>query len=370
MAPLTGIEVVDFSTLLPGPLATLILAQSGATVTKVERPGAGDEMRSYEPRLGTTSVNFALLNRGKRSLAIDLKDEDARASLDPLLARADLLVEQFRPGVMDRLGLGYEDVSAVNPGIVYCSITGYGQEGARAGTAAHDLNYVADAGMLDLVAGAGGEPVLPPVLVADIGGGAYPAVMNILLALAERRETGRGRHLDIAMADNVFTWMYWAMGNGLAAGQWPERGGELLTGASPRYRIYAAADGRHVAAAPLEDRFWATFCEAIELPDELRDDARDPGATIEAVSRLIAAHPAEHWQAVFGAVDACCSVVRTVEEAAADPAFTARGLFGEATGDGAGATMPALPLPIDPGLRAPGAGTVAPRLGEDPPGAG
>jgi crotonobetainyl-CoA:carnitine CoA-transferase CaiB-like acyl-CoA transferase len=278
-----------------------------------------------------------------------------------------VLVEQFRPGVMDRLGLGYEAVSAINPGIVYCSITGYGQDGARAGTAAHDLNYVADAGLLDLVAGPGGEPVLPHVLVADIGGGAYPAVMNILLALAERRRTGSGRHLDVAMADNVLTWMYWAIGNGLGAGRWPRRGAELLTGASPRYRIYRTADGRHVAAAPLEDRFWAAFCDVVELPEPLRDDARDPAATAEAVAGLIAAEPAAHWERRFAAVDACCSIVRSVEEAMSDEAFAARGLFAELTGDGAGATMPALPLPIDRGLRAGDVAAHAPRLGEHGP---
>jgi len=364
MAALAGIEVLDFSTLLPGPLATLILAEAGATVTKVERPGGGDEMRSYEPRLGSTSVNFALLNRGKRSIQLDLKAPDAVASLEPLLASADVLVEQFRPGVMDRLGLGYDAVAQINPGIVYCSITGYGREGGRAGRAAHDLNYVADAGLLDTIADAGGEPVLPHVLVADIGAGAYPAVINILLALAERQRDGRGRHLDVAMADNVFTWMYWAIGNGLGAGQWPSRGAELLTGGSPRYRLYRTADGRHVAAAPLEDRFWSNFCELVELPGPLRDDGADPAATAEAVAELIAARPADEWEARFAGADVCCTIVRTVAEAVGDPSFVARGLFDRQTGDGGGATMPALPVPVDPSLRTDDAELHAPALGE------
>jgi crotonobetainyl-CoA:carnitine CoA-transferase CaiB-like acyl-CoA transferase len=364
MAALAGIEVLDFSTLLPGPLATLILAEAGATVTKVERPGEGDEMRSYEPRLGSTSVNFALLNRGKRSVQLDLKAPGAVASLEPLLARADVLVEQFRPGVMDRLGLGYDAVSQINPRIVYCSITGYGREGARAGKAAHDLNYVADAGLLDTVAGPDGDPVLPHVLVADIGAGAYPAVINILLALAERGSDGRGRHLDVAMADNVFTWMYWAIGNGLGADSWPSRGDELLTGGSPRYRLYRTADGRHVAAAPLEDRFWRNFCELVGLPDELRDDARDPGATADAVAALIAARPADEWEARFAEADVCCTIVRTVAEAATDPDFAARGLFDRLTGDGDGARMPALPVPVDADLRSDTSELAAPKLGE------
>jgi alpha-methylacyl-CoA racemase len=362
MAALTGLEVIDFSTLLPGPLATLLLAEAGATVTKVERPGAGDEMRSYEPRLGTTSVNFALLNRGKRSLQLDLKSSAALAALQPMLERADVLVEQFRPGVMERLGLGYDAVVAINPRLIYCSITGYGRDGARASRAAHDLNYVGDAGLLDLVAGADGDPVVPPVLVADIGGGAYPAVINILLALAERERTGRGRRIDIAMADNVMTWMYWAIGNGLGAGRWPVRGEELLTGGSPRYQLYRTADDRHVAAAPLEDRFWANFCDLVDLPAALRDDSRDPGATRTAVAKLIARATADEWEARFARADVCCSIVRTVEEAAAAPEFAARGLYAHLTGDGAGATMPALPVPIDSSLRRLSSEATAPAL--------
>src|SRR5262245_1953715 len=176
--PLAGIRVLDFSTLLPGPLATLLLAESGAEVIKIERPGRGDEMRSYVPKFGADSVNFAMLNRGKRSIAIDLKAPDAIPRMRPLLESADVVVEQFRPGVMDRLGLGYEALKAINPRIIYCAITGWGQTGPKADIAAHDLNYVAESGMLALAAGADGAPVVPSALVADIAGGTYPAVIN------------------------------------------------------------------------------------------------------------------------------------------------------------------------------------------------
>src|SRR6059058_6089906 len=171
MQPLNGIRVLDFSTLLPGPLATLILTEAGAEVIKIERPGRGDEMRSYSPKFGSDSVNFALLNRGKRSVAIDLKARGALDALRPLIESADIVVEQFRPGVMDRLGLGYEALKALNPRIVYCAITGYGQHGPRANVAAHDLNYIAETGLLTLSAGSDGAPILPPALIADIGGG-------------------------------------------------------------------------------------------------------------------------------------------------------------------------------------------------------
>ena len=261
MQPLAGIRVLDFTTLLPGPLATLLLAEAGAEVIKIERPGSGDEMRLYQPRFGGSSVNFALLNRGKRSIAFDLKASGAVDRMRPLIVSADVVVEQFRPGVMERLGLGWEQLSAINPRLVYCAITGYGADGPKAQVAAHDLNYLAETGLLSLAAGADGAPVVPPALIADIGGGAYPAVINILLGLAQRSHTGRGCRLDVAMTDNLFTFAYWAIGNGFAADAWPRPGGELVTGGSPRYNIYRTADGRFLAAAPLEDRFWNNFCD-------------------------------------------------------------------------------------------------------------
>jgi crotonobetainyl-CoA:carnitine CoA-transferase CaiB-like acyl-CoA transferase len=361
---LDGLVVLDFSTLLPGPLATLILAEAGAEVIKIERPGRGDEMRSYAPPWGADSVNFALLNRGKRSLALDLKDPASRFVLDPLIERADVVVEQFRPGVMDRLGLGHEALAARNPRIITCSITGYGQSGPKRDAAGHDLNYLAESGMLSLSHGDAARPVVPPALIADIAGGAYPAVMNILLALIRRGVTGRGAHLDIAMADNVFPFLYWAIGNGLAAGQWPKNGGDLVTGGTPRYRLYAAADGRLIAAAPLEQKFWDAFCAAIGLAPAFRDDAGDPDATAAEVARLIAEKPSAHWRTTFAAADCCCAVVATVEEALADPHFAARGLFGRVLRNEAGATLPALPTPLAAALRAPLHEAAAPSLGE------
>jgi len=361
--PLAGVCVLDFSTLLPGPLATLLLAEAGAEIIKIERPGAGDEMRSYQPRFGPSSVNFALLNRGKRSVAIDLKAPDALARLRPLIARADVVVEQFRPGVMDRLGLGYEALSEINPRIVYCAITGYGQTGPKAQLAAHDLNYAAESGLLGLGAGADGAPIVPPALIADIAGGSYPAMINILLALRERESSGRGRKLDVAMADNLFTFMYWALGNGLAAGDWPRPGGELVTGGSPRYQIYRTSDGRFLAAAPLEQKFWENFCEAIGLEAEWRDDGSDARGTREAVARRVASRTAEAWSTALAGKDVCCAIVASVEEALADAHFQARGLFAQQL-IAAKRAICALPVPIDPAFRRTAA-LGYPALGED-----
>jgi crotonobetainyl-CoA:carnitine CoA-transferase CaiB-like acyl-CoA transferase len=358
--PLAGITVLDFSTLLPGPLASLVLAEAGAEVIKIERPGQGDEMRGYEPRLGADSVNFALLNRAKRSIALDLKAEGARARLLPLVREADVLIEQFRPGVMARLGLGYDALHAENPRLVYCSITGYGQSGPKAGIAAHDLNYLAETGMLGLSAGADGAPVPPPALIADLAGGAYPAVINILLALQQRARTGAGCHLDVAMTDQLFPLMSWALGAAFAAGRQPRPGGELVTGGSPRYQVYRTADDRFLAAAPLEERFWQRFCALIGL--EERDDAADPAATIARVAGIIRTQTAASWEKTFAGEDVCCALVRTLEEALADPHFRARGLFDHELQAG-GRTLPALPVPVAAAFRN-AAPAAYPALGE------
>jgi crotonobetainyl-CoA:carnitine CoA-transferase CaiB-like acyl-CoA transferase len=341
--PLEGLTVVDFSTLLPGPLATLMLAEAGADVIKVERPG-GDEMRHFPPPFGAGSAPYAALNGAKRSVVVDLKSPDGPRSLEPLLARADILVEQFRPGVMERFGLGYEAVRRINPRLIYCSITGYGQEGPRAQEAGHDINYQAVTGLLSL------SPFMPAALVADIAGGAMPAVMNILLALSSRDRTGEGMFLDLAMADAMFTFAWFGLAQGHATGRFPESGENMLAGGSPRYGLYGTADGKFLAVGALEQKFWNAFCQAIELPDPLRNDARDPSATRQAVADLVGARHAEHWRQVLEPADCCCTVVASLEEAFSDEHFRARGLFDFNVVQG-GRRLPMTTLPIAPAFR-------------------
>jgi crotonobetainyl-CoA:carnitine CoA-transferase CaiB-like acyl-CoA transferase len=349
--PLQGLKVVDFSTLLPGPMASLMLVEAGAEVVKIERPGRGDEMRSYDVRFGSHSANFAILNRGKQSLALDLKDPDDRARAKALALDADIVLEQFRPGVMARLGLSYADLAVDNPRLIYCSITGYGQDGPKALVAAHDLNYEAESGLLSLVVDGNGAPSLPTTPIADIGGGAYPAVINILLALAERQITGRGRYLDVAMSENIFPFLYWALAAN-AVGQPPQPGAELITGGSPRYHLYRTRDGRYLSAAPLESQFWTRFCALVGIPET---------ADTATVQSAISARTAAEWQAVFAGHDVCCSIVLSIDEAVRAPQVVARKIFAS-TIESAGQSMPALPLPLVPAYRDPVAVKPAPEL--------
>src|SRR5215472_14249446 len=312
--PLSDILVLDFTTLLPGPLATLMLAEAGAEVIKIERP-AGEELRRHPPRIDGESAVYALLNRGKKSVVLDLKAPDARARLAPLLARCDVVVEQFRPGVMARLGFGYDDVKSVNPRAVYCSITGYGQDGPRRDEAGHDLNYIASTGLLALAPGPGDRPTVPPALIADIAGGAMPAVMNILLGLRRRDVTGEGCFIDIAMADAMFSFAWHALASGFAERRFPAPGAARLTGGSPRYRLYPTRDGRLVACAALEQKFWLAFCGAIGLAQSLIDDRADATATTRAVADIIASRTAQDWQPVFAAADCCVTIVTELEHA-------------------------------------------------------
>jgi crotonobetainyl-CoA:carnitine CoA-transferase CaiB-like acyl-CoA transferase len=275
----------------------------------------------------------------------------------------DIVLEQFRPGVMARLGLGYDAWREANPRIVYCAITGYGQEGPDALRAGHDLNYQAGSGVLSLCTDGDGAPGMPPVLLGDIAGGSYPAVINILLALRVRDRTGEGGFLDIAMAENLLPFLFWGLAQEQATGQWPRAGKALFTGGSPRYRLYRTADGRHLAVAPLESRFWLAFCDTIGLPETLRDDARDPGATIAEVARCVAARPASHWEPLFQSADCCVNVVRSLEEAVRDLHLKARGAFGREV-EIEGHVLEALPVALARSLRRRETRVKAPALGE------
>ena len=360
---LEGIKVIDFSTLLPGPLASLFLAETGAEVIKIEKPGVGDEIRLSNPQWGEQSVSFSMLNRGKKSLSLDLKDPKNIKILIPILKEADIIIEQFRPGVMKKLGLDYESIKKINQDIIYVSITGYGQYGPKSMLAGHDLNYIGNAGLLSISMGRENNTVVPPALVADIAGGSYPAVINILLALRKRDLNKEGSYIDLSMTENLFPFMFWGLGSGFAHNKWPGNSDGVLSGGSPRYNIYKTSDGSYVAAAPLEDRFWNKFCEAIELPKKFIKMQNDQEKVIHEIKKIIGLQNKNHWVEVFNKADCCCSIVKSIEEAINDNHFKVRKIFENKIINNLGEEIPALPIPVDMQFRKVQKRASAPKLG-------
>src|SRR3954471_20335404 len=268
---LTGIRVLDLSRLLPGPFLTMVLADMGADVVKIEDPKIGDYMREFPPAKGGMSGRFLAVNRGKRSVALDLKHAASKDVFLAMVDQADVIVESFRPGVMDKLGLGYEALSARNPKIVVCSISGFGQTGPYVDRAGHDLGYIALAGVLAMGGGvAGGAPAMPGVQIADLAGGALWGATAILGALVGRARTGRGAHLDISMTEGALALLAAELGN-QDCGAKPTRGSEVLNGAAACYAIYKTTDERYVSVGALEPKFWIALNQAIGRPPNVAE---------------------------------------------------------------------------------------------------
>jgi len=346
--PLSSLHVLDFTTLLPGPFATMLLADLGADVVRVEAPDRPDLARFMPPFDGDVSAWHSLLNRNKRSVALDLKQPGAAEVVQRLVQRYDIVVEQFRPGVMDRLGVGYEALRAVNPRLIYCAITGYGQTGPYRDRAGHDLNYMALAGILSHTGRAESGPPGLGVQVADVGGGSFGAITGILAAVIQRQLTGVGQMIDVSMFDLALAWNSLAAAEYLASGANPSYESGLLNGGS-LYDTYRTADGRYLAVASMEAKFWQGFCQAIHRPDLLEMGVFGPaGPQREAkheVAAIIAQRSLAEWQAIFAPLDVCVEPVLTVEEALAHPHSAARGLVVE-TPRGDGTTQPQVAHPL------------------------
>jgi alpha-methylacyl-CoA racemase len=324
--PLAGVRVLDLSRLLPGPVATLHLADLGADVIKIEDAGAGDYARTMGPGADGTSWFFRAVNRNKRAIRLDLKQAEGRTVLLRLVEQADILIESFRPGVMDRLGVGYATLRERNPRLVYCAITGYGQDGPWALRAGHDLNYIAQAGVLDQTGTAGGPPAIPSLQIGDLLGGAMSAVAAMLAALHRARATGEGAFVDVAMAEAVLAHNLFPL-FAHAAGETPARGADLLTGGHANYAVYRTRDDRYLAVAALEEKFWQMFCDAVGRPQwkARYAESADPALHGE-VAALVATRTLAEWSALLDQVDCCVTPVLTLEEALAHPQFRARGM--------------------------------------------
>lgn len=320
-APLRGVRVLDLTRLLPGPVCALHLADLGAEVIKIEDTGAGDY---------AAAALRTLVNRNKRGLALDLKQQGGVEALLRLCESADVLVEGFRPGVMERLGVGYAAVAARNPRIVYCSITGYGQTGPYRDAPGHDMNYSGWAGVADQMGAPGQPPALSNLPVADLLGGSVTAAMGILAALFDASRTGTGRHVDIAIADGVLAHAVLPLAAVNTHGQADAVGQSKLTGALPCYAMYATADGRYLAVAALERKFWDAFCTRIGRPDLQAlhyplEPAQAQWVRAE-LQALIGAHPLAWWTDKLRDADCCVTPVLRLEEALDNPQFAARAM--------------------------------------------
>ena len=336
--PLTGLRILDLTRLLPGGYATLLLADMGADVLKVEEPGKGDYIRWTPPIVGDFSAAHIALNRNKRSMTLNLKTEEGRALFMELVSDFDVVVESFRPGVMERLGVGWGTLSARHRKLIYCAITGYGQDGPRSQVAGHDANYIGYAGVLGINGEDGGRPVIPGVQIGDLAGGGMSAVIAILAALHRRSTTGLGDFCDISMMDGAMSWLTIHAASYVATKQEPERGRMHLSGAYPCYRVYTAADG-YLAVGALEPQFWAALCAALDRAD-LADDAFAMGARRDAViadlDALFATATRDAWMTRLGELDVCVAPVNGFGEALDDPQIRARSMAYEADVPGVG----------------------------------
>ena len=322
LGPLAGIQILDLTRLLPGPVATLHLADLGAEVIKIEDPQVGDYARTLGTGEGEDSAYFRMINRNKQGLRLDLKKPEGVAIFQRLARDADVIVESFRPGVMEKLGVGYAAIAAVNPKITYCSISGYGQDGPYKDLAGHDINYLGYAGVLDQIGSEGGHPAIPNFQIADLLGGAMTAAMGILAAVVDAQRSGRGRYIDVSMTDSVLAHTYFSTLRLGDAGQSAPRGTDALSGGLPCYATYRCADGKHMAVGALEGKFWKICCAVLGHPEWLK---RQWDASLRGeMAELFATRRRDEWAEVFAAVDCSVTPILSPEEALDNEQISAR----------------------------------------------
>jgi len=319
--PLEGIRVLDLSMYLPGPLCSQFLADFGAEVIKVEQPKGGEPGRFVQPMVGGESARFYTVNRNKKSISINLKTEEGKDIFRQLVAKADVVLEQFRPGVMDKMGLGYDELKKINKGLIHCAITGYGYSGPWKYAAGHDLNYLSTAGVTGLTGTYKGMPAMSGVQIADIGGGAEFAISAILLALISREKTGKGQFCDVAMLDGAISMLSYTLGEWFGWGRLPEKGNEVLTGGYACYNIYEARDHKFVSLGAIEDKFWAGFCNKIGKPEyiKIQWDKEKQADCITEIRSIMAQKTQQEWVEFFADSDICFTPILTLEEMSEHP---------------------------------------------------
>ena len=355
--PLATLKILDFSTLLPGPFASLLLADMGAQVLRVESPTRMDLVRVLPPHVDGTSASHAYLNRNKRCIALDLKQAQAVEVVKQLVQEYDIVLEQFRPGVMDKLGVGYEALKAINPRLIYVSITGYGQTGPFRDRAGHDINYLALAGVASYTGRRESGPLPLGVQLADIGGGSLHGVMGLLAAVIHRQQTGEGQQVDVSMTDCAFSLHGMAGAGYLAAGVEPEMEGLALNGGS-FYDYYRTRDGRWFSVGSLEPQFMQQFCAAIDRPELASRGLSPKPEDQQALKREIAIefekHDFSEWQERFAALDACVEPMLSMAEAVEHPQLRERGVVTQVpNGKGGEQRQMACPIRFSAGLPEP-----------------
>ena len=330
MAPLDGLRVLDLSRLMPGPLCTMILGDLGADVIKVEQPEIGDYARSAPPLLGNTGSAFLMLNRNKRSITLNLKKAEGQEILRKLAAKADVFVESYRPGVAERLGVGYQAISQMNERIIYCSISGFGQSGPYRDLVGHDLTYTAYSGAIGATGSKDGPPVIPAIQVSDIQAAMY-ATIAITAALYRREKAGKGEFIDISLMDAAVASMIMPMSFHLA-GESTERGSSFLSGGAPFYNIYETADRKYVAIAPLEPKFWIELCSVLRLEkyqDKQLTSEAEANRIREDLAGIFRQKTRDEWVKILNEREIPCAPIYDVREVLADPHVRSRKMIFE-----------------------------------------
>jgi len=362
--PLSGLRVLDLSRLLPGPFCTLLLADLGADVIKVEDTAGGDYIRWTPPLHGDYSAMYHTLNRNKRSVKLNLKSDAGRAAFLALAATADVVVESFRPGVMDRLGVGWTVLHQRNPALILCSITGYGQDGPYRDRAGHDLNYMAIGGALGITGTPDGTVAMPGVQVGDIGGGAMSAAIAILAALQHRHRSGEGQHCDVSMLDGIVSWLSIHAARYFHDGVAPGPGTIHLNGAHPCYSVYRCRDG-WMSVGALEPKFWKELMEALDLPhlvSEAFAQGEQARGVHDEIEKVFMARTRAEWTEHLAGRDVCCEPVLDFAEVFANQQVRHRGLEIEA---GQGGPLPQTGFPFQLSATPPRVRTPAPGYGEN-----
>ena len=330
--PLSGVRIIDLTRLYPGPFGTQMLGDFGAEVIKVEDKNSPDYVRFFPPKFKEEGAGYIAVNRNKKSFVLDLRSDAGKELFFKLVEKADVVVEQYRPGVLVKMGLDYEKAKKVNPRIIYCSITGFGQTGPYADIPGHDLNYMGLAGISDIIGPKNGAPVVPGIQVADVAGGGLMSVIGILSALIARQTTGKGQHVDVSMFDGILPFMGMMFANLKAGGGLPDRGNTFLSGALVCYDIYRTKDNRYMTMGALEYKFWKRFCELVDKP-EWTDKQFVTGAEYEKIhgeiTELFGSKTMKEWVDILRGEESMCDAILTIDEVENDPHAIARKMIVE-----------------------------------------